>query len=251
MGPKLPSRIERDLPDAGKGGNFPAMPEPTPSPRRRRRPLALLCISAALSALAVFLLWSSHPDPAYWLELLAGGRAFLEAHPWALITVLATLPGLGFPISPVLVLFGVVLAPRYGMPATLALALAAQAVCTTWTFLLAAGPLRGWLSAYVLRHRALPILTGANTVRLGLIMRLTPGIPYALQNVVLGILGMRLRPYWLVSLPTTSLWAIGFVMTGGAIFKGAFGWTITGLVLLIVLMLATRIWSRKHKADVR
>lgn len=226
------------------------MAEPSEPKHRLRRNLALLLIPAALSALAVFLLWRNHPDPAYWLDLLAQGRAFLEAHPWALIAVLATLPGLGFPISPVLVLFGVVLAPRYGMAATLALAIAAQGLCTTWTFLLAAGPLRGWLSAYVLRHRELPVLTGGNTIRLGLILRLTPGIPYALQNVALGILGMRLRPYLLVSLPTTSLWATGFVITGGAIFKGNLGWAITGVVILIVLVLATRMWSRKNKADV-
>jgi len=227
-----------------------AMAEPTEPTRRLRRNLALLCIPAAVSALAVFLLWQSQPEVGYWIGLLEDGRVFLEAHPWALIAVLATLPGLGFPISPVLVFFGVVLAPRYGMPATLALAIAAQGLCTIWTYALAAGPLRGLLRSYVLRHRELPELTEGNTIRLGLILRLTPGIPYALQNIVLGILGMRLRPYLLVSLPTTSLWTVGFVITGGAILKGQIGWALTGVVILIVLVLATRMWSRKNAADV-
>ncbi len=225
------------------------MAEPTKPNRRLRRNIALLCIPALISALAVFLLWQSHPDLAYWLGLLEEGRAFLEANPWALIAVLATLPGIGFPISPVLVLFGLVLAPRYGMLATLALAFAAQGMCTIWTYALAAGPLRELLTKYVLRHRELPELTDGNTMRLGLILRLTPGIPYALQNIVLGILGMRFRPYLLVSLPTTSLWTAGFVITGGAIFKGNIGWAITGVVLLIVLVLATRMWSRKNAAN--
>lgn len=225
------------------------MSKPTATTRRLRRNLALLLIPAAISALAVLLLWQSHPEVEYWLGWILDGRAFLEANPWSLIAVLATLPGLGFPISPVLVLFGVVLAPRYGMPATLALAFAAQGLCTTWTYALAAGPLRGLLTGYVLRHRELPELTEGNTIRLGLILRLTPGIPYALQNIVLGILGMRLRPYLLVSLPTTSLWTAGFVITGGAIFKGNLAWAITGSILLIVLVLATRMWSRKNTAD--
>ena len=225
------------------------MSKPTATTRRLRRNLALLLIPAAISALAVLLLWQSHPEVEYWLGWILDGRAFLEANPWSLIAVLATLPGLGFPISPVLVLFGVVLAPRYGMPATLALAFAAQGLCTTWTYALAAGPLRGLLTGYVLRHRELPELTEGNTIRLGLILRLTPGIPYALQNIVLGILGIRLRPYLLVSLPTTSLWTAGFVITGDGIFKGQIGWAITGVVILIVLVLATRMWSRKNTAD--
>lgn len=225
------------------------MSKPTATTRRLRRNLALLLIPAAIWALAVLLLWQSHPEVEYWLRWILDGRAFLEANPWSLIAVLATLPGLGFPISPVLVLFGVVLAPRYGMPATLALAFAAQGLCTTWTYALAAGPLRGLLTGYVLRHRELPELTEGNTIRLGLILRLTPGIPYALQNIVLGILGIRLRPYLLVSLPTTSLWTAGFVITGDGIFKGQIGWAITGVVILIVLVLATRMWSRKNTAD--
>lgn len=225
------------------------MSKPTATTRRLRRNLALLLIPAAISALAVLLLWQSHPEVEYWLGWILDGRAFLEANPWSLIAVLATLPGLGFPISPVLVLFGVVLTPRYGMPATLALAFAAQGFCTTWTYALAAGPLRELLTGYVLRHRELPELTEGNTIRLGLFLRLTPGIPYALQNIVLGILGMRLRPYLLVSLPTTSLWTAGFVITGGAIFKGNLAWAITGSILLIVLVLATRMWSRKNTAD--
>lgn len=221
--------------------------EPT---NRFRRNLALLLIPAVISALAVFLLWRSHPELAYWLELMERGRAFLENNPWALVAVLATLPGLGFPISPVLVLFGLVLAPRYGMPATLATAIVTQGACTIWTYALAAGPLRDLLTGYVLRHRELPDLTDRNAIRLGLILRLTPGIPYALQNIVLGILGMRFRHYLVVSIPTTSMWAVGFVATGGAIFKGQIGWAITGFVILIVLVLATRMWSRKNTGDV-
>ena len=89
--------------------------------RRWKRNLALLFIPALISAFAVFLMWQSHPETEYWIGLLQEGRSFLEAHPWALIALLATLPGIGFPISPIFVLFGVVLAPRYGMPMTLAL----------------------------------------------------------------------------------------------------------------------------------
>ena len=218
--------------------------------RRLQRKLVLLLVLGVVSAMVVMLLWQSHPEAIYWLELLDLGHSFLEENPWALFVVMATLPGLGFPSSATLMLFGVVMAPHYGMPAAVALAIAAQILCSIWTYGLAAGPLKRLLRRYLQRERALPEMSKYNAVRLGLILRLTPGIPYALQNIILGIIGMRFRDYLLVSIPTTSLWTACFVITGGAIFKGQLGWAITGLVILIVVILATRMWSRKNTIDV-
>lgn len=208
--------------------------------RRLVRNGVLLLIPGLIAALTVFLMWQAHPDPAYWRGLMEQGLAFLEAHPWALLAALATLPGIGFPISPLFFLVGIVLAPRYGMAAACVMGILAQSFCTTWTYLLASGPLRDVLRKFVSKRRELPELTGTNALRLALIMRITPGIPYALQNIVLGIVGMRLKPYIIVSLPITALWSIGFIVTGGAIFEGRLGLAISGVLLLIVLVLATR-----------
>jgi uncharacterized membrane protein YdjX (TVP38/TMEM64 family) len=200
--------------------------------------------------MVVMLLWQSHPEAIYWLGLLDAGHNFLKENPWALFVVMATLPGLGFPSSATLMLFGVVVAPHYGLPAALALAIFAQSLCSIWTYGLAAGPVKRLLRRYLLRERALPEMNKHNAVRLGLILRLTPGIPYALQNIMLGIMGMRFRDYLLVSIPTTSLWTVFFIITGDAIFKGQLGWAITGLVILIVVILATRMWSLNNPTDV-
>ena len=157
--------------------------------RRLQRKLVLLLVLGVVSAMVVMLLWQSHPEAIYWLELLDLGHSFLEENPWALFVVMATLPGLGFPSSATLMLFGVVMAPQYGMPAAVALAIAAQSLCSIWTYGLAAGPLKRLLRRYLQRERALPEMSKHNAVRLGLILRLTPGIPYALQNIILGIIG--------------------------------------------------------------
>ena len=217
--------------------------------RRWRRNSTLFAGAVLLSAGVVFFAWQSHPDVDHWLALANDGRAFLEAHPWALLLVLATLPGLGFPISPILLLCGIVLVPRFGLPATLALGIAAQALCTTWAYALAAGPLRLWLLGIFYKNRPLPDLSSGNALRLGLVLRLTPGIPYALQNIVLGLVGMRLRPYLLVSIPTTTLWTIGFITTGGALFEGHTGMAISGVAIIIALVIATRMFSRKYRPN--
>lgn len=222
------------------------MTEPPPTKKSRLvRNGLLLLIPGTVGALAVYLLWQSHPDPDYWRGRFDQILDFLKAHPWALLAAVATLPGIGFPISPLLFLFGVVLAPRYGMATTCALGIAAQSFCTTWTYLLASGPLRDMLRRIVSRRRELPELNESNALRLGLILRITPGIPYALQNIVLGIVGMRFKPYLIVSIPLTALWTVAFIVTGGAIFEGRAGLAITGVLLLIVLVLLTKMLRKK------
>jgi uncharacterized membrane protein YdjX (TVP38/TMEM64 family) len=220
-----------------------------PKLSRSVRNSLLLLVPGILGALTIFLLWRAHPEPSYWQELFEDGMAFLQENPWALILAVATLPGMGFPISPLLFLFGVVLAPRYGMIPACAIGIAAQSFCTTWTYLLASGPLRGVLKKFVSRKHELPQLTHRNAIRLCLIMRITPGIPYAIQNVVLGIAGMRPKPYFLVSIPITAMWTIGFIVTGGAIFKGHAGLAITGLLLLVTMVLLTKMLRQKTRTN--
>lgn len=214
-------------------------------PSRLLRNSLLLLIPGILGALTVYMFWRSNPDPNYWKGLFEQALNYLKAHPWALLAAVATLPGLGFPISPLLLLVGIALVPRYGMPMTCALGILAQSFCTIWTYLLSSGPLRGLLRRIVSRRRELPQLNDSNALRLGLILRITPGIPYALQNIVLGIVGMRLKPYLIVSLPTSALWTIGFIVTGGAIFEGRTGLAIAGVLLLIVLVILTKMLQRK------
>lgn len=218
------------------------------SPRWRRNCL-LLVLSGLFTAICLFLFWQSYPHPEDWKQLFNTSIDYLRTHPWALLAALATLPGIGFPISPLLVLVGIALAPRYGLAMTCALGILAQSCCTTWTYLLASGPLRVVLRRVLSRGRELPQFDERNALRLGLILRITPGIPYALQNIVLGIVGMRFKPYLIVSIPITALWTIGFIVTGGALFEGRAGLAIGGLLLLIVLVLLTKMLQRKTQVN--
>ena len=222
------------------------MGDQTRKSHRTKRNIALLLLPLIFIILVAYALWKSHPETAYWLNLFSSIKSYIVANPWALVLALATLPGLGFPISPLLILFGIALPPLYGLPATLALAYTAQGLCTTWTYALARGPLYNLLTQHILRERKFPKMTQSNTMRLGLFLRLTPGIPYAMQNIILGIMGMPVRSYLLVSIPTTSMWSTGFIVTGGAIFMGQFGRAAGGIVFLVALMLAIYIWRRKN-----
>ena len=227
------------------------MPEiSTDSNKRNLRNLILFLLPAIVSASIVYSLWTLHPDIEYWKQVLISGRHFLETHSWALILSLLLLPGIGVPISPLLILFGIVMVPVYGTTVACLIAIATQSCCTVWTYVLSAGPLREFLRRYVLRNRALPKMTPRNALRLGLIIRITPGFPYALQNIVLGVLGIPFATYLLVSLPIASLYTIVFIVTSGSIFEGKLGIALTGGMLLIVLILITRMLrSRNQTTD--
>lgn len=217
--------------------------------KRLIRNLLLLLTAALATAGALFLIWQAHPELEYWMQLALDGRAFLEAHPLALIAALAILPGLGFPLSPMLILFAVVMGPRFGIPTTCAIAIAATSFCSIWSYALASGPLRNILKKYVLKDRALPELSDRSALRVGLIIRITPGIPYPLQNVVLGVMGMRFKTYLLASLPVQALYTIGFIVTGGAIFEGHTGLAITGALLLVAVILITRMLHNRSQRN--
>ena len=222
--------------------------QPEPS-KRLFRILLLLFISAFVGASVLYYAWSAHPDLEYWLELGRQGQSYLSEHPLLLILALATLPGMGAPLTPLLLLFGIVMGPRFGMPMTCLIGIATMSVCTTWTYLLASGPLRGFLKNRLLKKWKLPELSDKSALRLGLIIRITPGIPYPLQNVALGVMGMRLKPYLIVSLPIQSLYTIALIVTGGALFEGNAGIALTGVLLLIAIVLATRMLRNRSNTQ--
>lgn len=216
-----------------------------------RRNLLLLIMSAFVATGVVSLAWQINHDPEFYKGLLSEVYAFLRANPWALVLALATLPGIGFPISPLFLMVGAVLGPKYGLPLACLIAIAAQSTCTIWTYLLAAGPIKKQLQNYLAKKRVVPEFSDSHALRFALIMRITPGIPYALQNVVLGIIGLKLKIYLLVSIPITALWTVGFVTTGGAIHKGSIGLTITGILLIVILVLVTRMLRQKKRNHAR
>lgn len=203
----------------------------------------------AVALLTAFLLWRSGIplDSASILVWIEDARSFLERHPAALILALAVLPGLGAPVSPVLILFGLVIGPLYGLPAACLIGVAAQSLCTAWTYFLASGPLRGFLQKTLLRKRTLPELTPGNAAKICFMVRIAPGFPYALQNILLGGLKTPFTTYMLVSIPVQSIYTVGFITTGGAFFEGKTGHALTAFLLLFVVIIGLRLIRKRSQ----
>lgn len=208
--------------------------------------VALLVLVVSCTAM-VFYFWHTNPEIEHWKDLFRKGQSHLEAHPIILVVALMTLPGIGFPISPLLIFFGMVAGAQFGLPAACAIGIVATLVCSIWTYALSYGPLRHFLKKY-LSNKARPLeFADSKTLLFAFIIRITPGIPYALQNIILGVAGIKFKYYLLATLPVQPLYVIGFIVTGGSFIQGRTGLAITGISLLLILILSTRIFYNHAK----
>lgn len=170
--------------------------------------------------------------------LLEGVRWLVERaqeSPLWLFAAIAILPALPVPASPFLILAGVVFTPRFGVLGAVLLAIVAMAINMSWTYWVAAGPGRRMVDR-LLRwlEIELPTLSRGNAVRLTLLLRVTPGIPFFLHNLILGFLRVPFRIYLLLSIATSSLFTTGFVVFGEGISSGRGKVAMLAISLILV-----------------
>jgi uncharacterized membrane protein YdjX (TVP38/TMEM64 family) len=158
---------------------------------------------------------------------------FLRAHPWWLFGALVILPGLPVPTSALLILAGTVWRDRPVMAC--AICLLAIALNMSWTYWAAARPGRGLveklLAASALR---IPELPKNNQLGVLLLLRLTPGVPFFLQNYLLGFFRVPFGLYLPVSVGCNGLIASGIVLSGAGVAGGNMKPVITGVALIVV-----------------
>ena len=198
----------------------------------------ILILLAVLAAVAGFVAWRM--GLVEWvLSMKEPVLAWCRSHPVALFAAIAILPGLGFPASPLLILAGAVWGSDLG---ACFIAIAATALNMAWTYAAAAGPARKVIARILgTRWDKWRDMDHRNLLKLTLLLRITPGLPLALQNYTLGLLAVPFVPYLLISVPINGLFVTGLVLTGGAIFEGSLGAAIVGLSILIAAALTIKI----------
>ena len=78
----------------------------------------------------------------------------------------------------------------------------------------------------------IPDLPQGNDLRLILILRLTPVLPFFLQNYTLGLFRVPFRLYLPVSMGCSGLITCGVVLSGAGVAKGNLTPIITGVALI-------------------
>lgn len=178
-----------------------------------------------------------------WWEV---AQDFLGRHPVWLFAALVVLPGLPVPTSALLFLAGTVWKERPVVAC--GICLVAIALNMTWTYWAAAKPGRGLVERFLAAGSfRIPELPKGNDLRLMLILRLTPGSPFFLQNYLLGFLRVPFRMYLPVSIGCNALMSIGFVLSGAGVADGNLKPLITGVALIVVGVVVVQMLRQRLK----
>lgn len=211
---------------------------------KRKLPIVKLAVGAVvLLGVAAFFLRG--------VDLMAlKDRAFAIIRgvgPVTFFSAMAVLPTLAVPITLFTIPAGEAFAPQFGMGGVIAICLVILALNLALTYWVARYAARPLLTKLLKRYGYnVPRATPENALAITLVMRLTPGPPYAVQGYVLGIaevpFGLYMVGSWLCQAP----YAIGFIVLGQGLLNGNFMLAAKGLGVLVVAIVGVQWWRKKY-----
>lgn len=179
--------------------------------------------------------------------LIAQGLGLIRgAGPVAFFTAMALLPAVGAPMSFFSLTAGSAFGTQLGMPMVIALALAALVVNMALSYFLASRALRPLLEALLVRlGYKLPQVESGDATDLVVLLRVTPGVPFPVQNYLLGLARVPFQKYLIISTVIAGSLNSAFILFGDALLHGKGKVALISLLLLLALTAATHL-ARKH-----
>lgn len=134
---------------------------------------------------------------------------------------MALLPLFGFPLSAFVLSAGPVFAPTLGPGVVIACGVAALTVNAALSYWFAAFALRPWMERVVVwLGYTVPELPKGREWEFNLVLRVVPGVPYFVQNYVLGLARVRFGIYMLVAIAVPTVHLSIAVLAGDALAQG-------------------------------
>lgn len=171
-----------------------------------------------------------------------------EAGPGVYFSALAFLPAVGLPTLTLVLPAGAIFGERLGMPTVVGLTLAAMTFNLLLTYVLARWLLRPFLARLVARlgYKMPEVATGDATDLL-IILRVTPGVPFLVQNYLAGLSDVPFGRYVGISCLVVWSYNTGFVVFGDALLHGKAKIALVSFGLLVALAAGTHL-VRRHLA---
>jgi uncharacterized membrane protein YdjX (TVP38/TMEM64 family) len=217
---------------------------------KRKLPLATLAIAAAVALLAL----AVAIQMVGWQTVLAEGRkvwtvifdTLAGAGPGVFFAAMALLPLVGVPMSPFALSAGPLFGARLGTPVIIVLGLAAITFNLTVTYWLARRWLRPVLARLVTRlGYTLPVVESGDATDLIVLLRVTPGPPFFVQNYLLGLAEVPFGRYLVISCAVQWSFNVAFMLFGDALSQGHGKMAMISISLLAALVVGTHL-VRKH-----
>lgn len=223
------------------------------APAGKKLPVLKLAVAAVLVLVVIGAVVLSNDPKA----LLAQGKAWYDrameavrrAGPLAFFSAMAIFPACGVPMLAFTLPVGAIFGPTLGMPMVVVWSLVAMTVNLTLTYLLARRALRPILEKLVKRlGYKLPEVESGDVLDLIIILRVTPGIPFCVQNYMLGLAEAPVGQYLWVSCLIALPYCAAFVMFGNALLTGQGKLVLTLVGLLAALAAGTQMVRRHYGA---
>lgn len=209
----------------------------------------MLLGAAALAGLAVcgLLLWwmrAQGHDPREAMEWVLDRVRGLG--PVAFFSAMTVLPAAALPVSVFTLSAGPVFGPTLGLPWVVAISLACLGLNLALTYVLARWLMRPWVERFCAwLGFKIPEVSEADQRSLVILVRVTPGPPYALQNYLLGMARVRFATYFTISWAVVSLYSTAMIVFGDALVHGKGRSVLIGGGLLIAFVVAVRFVRRQ------
>lgn len=213
------------------------------APKRKLPILQLLIVGVVVAAVAILLLRGV--DLRALLE--RGITLIRNLGPVVFFLAMAILPAFGMPMMAFTVTAGEVFEPQFGLGGVIAISLAVIAVNLALGYWVARYAFRPLLTGLIKRYGySVPRVTPENALTVSLVVRLTPGPPYALQACLLGLAEVPFRIYLIVSWLAMVPWAVGAIVLGKGLLSGKFGMAAKGVGVLVIAILLVQWIRRKY-----
>ena len=233
------------------GGQAGAMLPDVPV-EKRKLPLMALAIAGGvgLIGLAVvinFVGWQTALDEGrrIWTVVF---DTLAAAGPGVFFAAMAVLPVAGVPMSPFAFAAGPLFGARLGTPATIGLGLVAITFNLTVAYWLARRWLRPVLARLVARlGYKMPQVESGDATDLIVLLRVTPGPPFFVQNYLLGLAEVPFGRYLVISCAVQWSYNVAIMLFGDALSQGRGKMAMLAIGLLAALVVGTHL-VRKHLA---
>ncbi|MEI7927740.1 MAG: VTT domain-containing protein [Verrucomicrobiales bacterium] len=214
---------------------------------RHRHRLAI-CLIVLMLVGAWF--WQHSPEQALvlwhrWVENVLG---WVRSAPFPLFIVLVgILPMVGVPVTAMYLAAGAVYSPVYGLGGTLGgicLGLMLNLLLSYYATQFFRAPVDRLLRRF---GASLPDFSGLPAWKVILLVRITPGAPLMVQNLLLGLAGLPIRQYLIVSMAAEIVIALGYLTAGHSFATGEWGFLPVGVALVVIAVLVASLLRDRMK----
>ena len=209
--------------------------------RNKNKVLSVILVSGVLAGAALLHFTElDMEDIREWIQFWT--EEIRTWNPVVFFLIVALLPLIGFPISPLFIIAAVRFGVGWAIPFSMT-ALAVNLILAYWI----STKLLHWFIEKIASHwnYSIPKSSPKNAAKWVFVVRIS-GAPLAVQNYILGLAHVPFWPYLIVSLAVQSFFVVGMIVFGESFISGDMGKALIGLAILVMAFVAVSYFRKRY-----